>query len=67
MSLTAGTWRFNPAFEAQSGLRDAVGKTARELIPDRAGLVSDYEDVARSGGASRFIQGSEAMGRWFDV
>ncbi len=58
----------NAAMEAQTGLIDPVGKTARELVP---GLESHwfeiYGQVARTGEAVRFVQGAEEMGRWFDV
>lgn len=58
----------NRVFAQQTGLRDTVGKTARELVPGLEGHWFDtYGDVAKSGKATRFVDGSEAMGRWFDV
>lgn len=58
----------NPAFEAFTGLKGAVGHTARELVP---GLedhwIEIYGKVAQTGDPIRFEQGSEAMGRWFNV
>jgi PAS domain S-box-containing protein len=58
----------NPAFVAQTGLTDAVGRTARELLP---GLEEHwfeiYGEVALTGEPKRFESGSEVMGRWFDV
>jgi PAS domain S-box-containing protein len=58
----------NPVFELQTGLKNAVGKTAKELVP---GLESHwfemYGNVALSGKSIRFNEGSEAMGKWFDV
>lgn len=58
----------NPLFEEMTGLQDPVGRTARELVP---GLedhwVQTYARVALDGESLRFEQGSEAMGRWFDV
>jgi PAS domain S-box-containing protein len=58
----------NAAFEALTGLVNPVGRTARELVP---GLedhwVQTYARVAFGGEPFRFQQGSEAMGRWFDV
>ncbi|HEY0023446.1 MAG TPA: ATP-binding protein [Longimicrobium sp.] len=58
----------NPAFSKQTGLTDAVGRSARELLPD---LEEDwfriYGGVARTGRPIRFQNGSEAMHRWFDV
>jgi PAS domain S-box-containing protein len=58
----------NPAFENQTGLKDAVGRTARELVPDlEPHWLEIYSRVALTGEAVRFSQGSETMGRWFDV
>lgn len=58
----------NPAFERQTGLFDATGRTARELVPGLEQFWFDrYGQVARSGEAVRFESGSDAMGRWFDV
>jgi PAS domain S-box-containing protein len=58
----------NPVFEKQSGLSHAVGKTVRDLVP---GLESHwfemYGQVALTGEAIRFTEGSAAMARWFDV
>lgn len=58
----------NPVFEEQTGLKGAVGKTARELVP---GLEKHwfelYGKVALSGEPMRFTEGSVAMGRMFDV
>lgn len=58
----------NPAFEKQTGLLNAAGRTARELVPGLEQFWFDrYGQVARSGEAVRFESGSDAMGRWFDV
>ncbi len=58
----------NPAFQMQTGLREVEGRTARELIPGlEANWFNIYEEVARTGAPSRFIQCSGALGRWFDV
>ncbi|HEX6011657.1 MAG TPA: PAS domain-containing protein, partial [Geminicoccaceae bacterium] len=58
----------NPAFEGQTGLVDAVGKTARELVPGLERHWFDiYGRVALTGEPARFENGSDAMGRWFDV
>lgn len=58
----------NPAFEQQTGLVNAEGKSARELVP---GLEQHWFDlygrVATTGEPARFESGSEAMGRFFDV
>jgi PAS domain S-box-containing protein len=58
----------NPAFERQTGLIGAVGRTARELVPDlESHWFELYGRVALTGEPARFEQGSDAMGRWFDV
>jgi hypothetical protein len=58
----------NPVFERQTGLRDAVGKTARELVPDLEEYWFDlYGKVALSGEAVHFTERSKAMKRWFEV
>ena len=58
----------NPTFELHTGLHDAVGHTARELVPNLEQHWLDiYGEVARTGEARRFHQGSLAMGRSFDV
>ncbi|WAS99346.1 PAS domain-containing protein [Nannocystis punicea] len=59
----------NPAFEKHTGLRDAAGKTMRELAPDHdAHWFKVYGEVARTGRATRFVNEARALGqRWFDV
>ena len=58
----------NPAFEDHSGLKDATGKTMYELVPNMESYwVESYRRVALMGERVRFEQGSEVMGRWFDV
>ena len=58
----------NPAFAKQTGLVDAVGRTARELLPTLEDhWFETYGRVALTGEAVRFQNGSEPMGRWFDV
>jgi PAS domain S-box-containing protein len=57
----------NPAFENQTGLHAATGKTARQLVPNlEADWVETYGKVALTGESLRFENGSEAMNRWFD-
>ncbi|CAH0281319.1 Sensor histidine kinase TmoS [Massilia sp. Bi118] len=58
----------NPMFERNTGLSNAVGKTALELVPglDRF-WIDTYGDVALTGVATRFESEAAAMGRWFDV
>ncbi|WP_445300559.1 PAS domain-containing protein [Microcoleus sp. BROC3] len=58
----------NPIFEQQTGLQQAVGKTARQLVPDLEDhWIQIYGQVALTGEPTRFENGSEAMNRWFDV
>lgn len=58
----------NPVFEQQTGLRQAIGKTARQLVPNlEAHWIRIYGNVALTGEPARFENGSEAMNRWFDV
>lgn len=58
----------NPAFERQTGLLDAVGRSMRSLAPDHEEhWFSIYGDVARTGNATRFEEEAKALGRWYDV
>ncbi|HEY1023345.1 MAG TPA: PAS domain-containing protein, partial [Flavisolibacter sp.] len=58
----------NPVFEELTGLKNSLGKTARELVPNlESHWFTLYGNVALTGKAIRFTEGSEAMGRWFDV
>jgi len=58
----------NPAFARHTGLQNAIGHTARELIPDlEEHWFETYGNVALTGEPIRFENGSEAMQRWFDV
>ena len=58
----------NERFESQTGLVDAVGRTALELVPElEQHWIEMYGRVGLGGETVRFEQGSEAMGRWFDV
>ncbi|MGB5979367.1 MAG: PAS domain S-box protein, partial [Cyclobacteriaceae bacterium] len=58
----------NPAFYKQTGLKNAVGKTALELIPNlEKHWIETYGEIALTGERLRFEQGSDAMGRWFEV
>jgi PAS domain S-box-containing protein len=58
----------NPLFQTMTGLKDAVGRTARELLPGlEQSWVDTYARVGLGGETLRFEQGSAAMGRWFDV
>ena len=58
----------NPAFEQQSGLHRALGKTIRELVPAIEPVWADvYGRVAQTGEPTRFEANVESMGRWFDI
>lgn len=58
----------NPAFEKQTGIRNAVGKTAKELVPGLDQFWFDtYGMVGLTGEPIQFENWAEAMGRWFDV
>lgn len=58
----------NQLFEEHTGLKDATGKTALELLPTLEPYwVETYGKVALTGEPLRFEQGSAVMGRWFDV
>ncbi|WP_198173702.1 ATP-binding protein [Lysobacter soli] len=58
----------NPAFERQTGLVNATGRTARECAPDLDQTWFDtYGEVARSGTPLRFERRADALDRDFDV
>jgi PAS domain S-box-containing protein len=58
----------NAAFMEQTGLANPVGRTAREMVPDlEEHWFEIYGRVAATGESIRFQNGSEPMGRWFDV
>lgn len=61
----------NPSFEKLTGLSadDALGgKTMTEMVPDMESKWFEiYGRVAQTGEPTRFVEGSEALRRWFDV
>ncbi|MBD2773940.1 response regulator [Iningainema sp. BLCCT55] len=58
----------NPAFEQQTGLKQAEGKTALQLVPNlEEHWFEIYGKVALTGESLRFENGSQEMNRWFDV
>jgi len=58
----------NPVFEKQTGLKNVTGKTVKELIPNiEERWFQIYGKVALTGEPNRFIEGSEALGRWFET
>ncbi|MDB5752788.1 MAG: putative histidine kinase, atypical hybrid [Ramlibacter sp.] len=58
----------NEAFVMHTGLADPVGRSIREVVQgeDRRWL-DIYDRVASTGEATRFVEESKAMNRWFDV
>jgi PAS domain S-box-containing protein len=58
----------NEAFMRHTGLKDPIGKTARELVPDLdESWFRLYGAVAMTGQATQFENNAPAMGRWFEV
>ncbi len=58
----------NPAMERLTGLKDALGKTARELVPDLEEFwFETYGKVALTGKPARFENEAVPMNRWFEV
>lgn len=58
----------SPSFEAQTGLRQAKGKTMKELMPNiEADWIETYNNVVLTGEAVRFESQFKVVNRWFDV
>ena len=58
----------NPAFIQQTGLRDAMGKTVRELAPTHEPVWFEiYGRIARTGVAERFENEAKAIGFYYEV
>jgi PAS domain S-box-containing protein len=58
----------NPAFERQTGLTDARGRTMRELAPDHEKHWFEmYGRIARTGEPARFELPAAGLHRWYDV
>jgi PAS domain S-box-containing protein len=59
----------NPAFERHTGLTAAVGRRAKDLVPDlEAFWFETYGRVVMTGEPARFESDAAGMdGRWFDV
>lgn len=59
---------YNPLFEQHTGLYNALGKRALELLPDlETYWIETYGNIVLTGKPARFINGSDVMQRWFDV
>jgi PAS domain S-box-containing protein len=58
----------NPAFEKQTGLRNAQGKSMRDLAPNHeAHWFELYGKVAQTGEPVHFENEAKALGRYYDV
>ncbi len=58
----------NPAFEKQTGLHEAKGKSMRTLAPDHeAHWFEIYGKIALTGEPARFVNEAKALHRWYDV
>jgi PAS domain S-box-containing protein len=58
----------NPAFEAQSGMRDVVGRRMLEFVPGiEQHWLDNYGRVALTGEPIRFANEYKTLHRWFDV
>jgi PAS domain S-box-containing protein len=58
----------NPAFEKQTGIANALGRTVREIVPQHEQHWYDiYGKVALTGEPLRFENRAQALNRWFDV
>jgi PAS domain S-box-containing protein len=58
----------NPAFEKNTGMANARGRTMRELVPNDNPLWLDvYGRIARNGTPERFEGYAESLARYFDV
>ena len=58
----------NPAFELQTGLKNARGRLVRELIPDlEAHWFEIYGQVALTGQPARFVNEAKPLNRWYSV
>jgi diguanylate cyclase (GGDEF)-like protein/PAS domain S-box-containing protein len=58
----------NRAFGDHTGLRDARGRTVREMLPAiEPAWIATYGEVARSREPIRFVEEAGPLRRWFDV
>jgi PAS domain S-box-containing protein len=58
----------NPAFEEQTGIKDALGKRMRKIAPlHEMHWFEMYGKVALTGEPARFENRAAALNRWFDV
>ncbi|MFC4988112.1 bacterio-opsin activator domain-containing protein [Saliphagus infecundisoli] len=58
----------NPAFEAESGVVDVVGRTIREVVPEEAdGWIEAYREVLETGESIRFERELRTTGRILEL
>jgi PAS domain S-box-containing protein len=58
----------NPAFVKQTGVADAAGRRAGELVPELEPFWAEtYGRIARTGNPERFDHVAASIGKWFDV
>jgi PAS domain S-box-containing protein len=58
----------NEVFEEQSGLREVLGKTMRELIPDHEEYwFQAYGQVALTGTPVHFVNEAKGLNRWYEI
>lgn len=58
----------NASFEAQSGLRGVVGRTALDILPDHGQEWFDiYGRIALTGRSERFESRIDALDRWYEI
>ncbi|WP_422927884.1 PAS domain S-box protein [Singulisphaera sp. PoT] len=58
----------NPAFETHTGLRNALGKRVRDLVPQHeTHWYEIYGKVASTGEPIRFMHEAKALNRWYEV
>ncbi len=58
----------NPSFERQTGIREAQGRTMREIAPQHEQYWFDiYGRIALTGEPARFVNQAAQLQRWYDV
>lgn len=58
----------NPAFEAQAGMRDVIGRRMLEFVPSiESHWLDNYGRVALTGEPIRFANEYTGLNRWFEV
>jgi PAS domain S-box-containing protein len=58
----------NPAFEKQSGIAGAKGRSIKEMVPDIEDFwVRAYGEVVRTGTPKRALHQAAALGKWFEI